>query len=219
MNKKRDFCKELEKSLIACIQPGEEKHKYYCVDSSDKDKIGTYLEAVSTYYVYLINNGDRDLEVNAANWHQEPKFVKLPVNDKHLIEEYPDWMFDFINDYGILIRVENAGQFRVNFTIDKYIPGDEDMAIVPVLNKKAQILPIEVKPEEQEEKKTAPENCSEADRKICPRCRSIEIIPIQYGLPAPEMVEQHKKGQVKIGGCVVGEDSPRWYCKECNYEF
>lgn len=210
MNKKREFCKELEKSLIACIQPGEEKHKYYCVDSSNKDKIGTYLEAVSTYYVYLINNGDRDLEVNAARWHQEPKFVRLPVNGKHLIEEYPDWMFDFINEYRTLIRTENAGQFRVCFTIYKYIPHDKDMTIVPVLNKKAQILPIEVKPEEQEEK---------GSKKNCPRCRSIDIIPIQYGLPSGDMKEKHDKGQVKIGGCVVGEDSPRWYCKDCDYEF
>jgi hypothetical protein len=122
------------------------------VDSSEQDKIGTYFEAVSTYYVYLINNGDHDLEVNAASWHQEPNFVKLPAKRKHLVEKYPDWMFDFINEYGVLIRVENAGQFRVNFTIYKYIPHDKDMTIVPVLDKKAQILPIEVRPEEKEEK-------------------------------------------------------------------
>ena len=63
------------------------------------------------------------------------------------------------------------------------------------------------------------ENHPKARKKFCPRCRSKNIIPIQYGFPSSEMVEQRKKGVVKTGGCVVGDDSPRWYCKDCGPEF
>jgi hypothetical protein len=210
MNRQKDLCKELEKSLIACIQPGKEKIRYYCVDSSDIDKIGPFIKAISTYYVYLINNGDRDLEVNAASWHQEPNFVKLSAKGKHLVEEYSDWMFDFINEYGVLIRVENAGQFRVNFTIYKYIPHDEDMTIVPVLDKNAQILPIEVEPEEKE---------GEGVKKYCLRCRSKNVIPIVYGLVGDEVLEEAEKGLILLGGCIVSEYNPRWHCKDCRHEF
>lgn len=49
--------------------------------------------------------------------------------------------------------------------------------------------------------------------KICPRCGSKDIIPIQYGLPPKEPCGK------KVGGCIIREDNPKWYCINCKNEF
>ncbi len=53
----------------------------------------------------------------------------------------------------------------------------------------------------------------------CPKCKSINVIPIVYGLPTPEAEEEAKKGLFKLGGCIVSEESPKWHCKNCGYEW
>ena len=47
-----------------------------------------------------------------------------------------------------------------------------------------------------------------------PRChKSDQVIRIVYGFPEPEMMEDAYKGLVKLGGCIVDENNPEWYCK------
>ncbi len=54
----------------------------------------------------------------------------------------------------------------------------------------------------------------------CPNCKTKKgVIPIIYGLPAPEAFEEEKKGKLVLGGCCVGPDSPDWYCKSCGEEW
>lgn len=38
---------------------------------------------------------------------------------------------------------------------------------------------------------------------ICPKCKSNNVIPIMYGYPAPEAMEEAEKGNLKLGGCEV----------------
>lgn len=35
---------------------------------------------------------------------------------------------------------------------------------------------------------------------ICPKCKSNNVIPIMYGYPAPEAMEEAEKGNLKLGG-------------------
>ncbi len=55
-------------------------------------------------------------------------------------------------------------------------------------------------------------------RSPCPRCLSKDIATIQYGMPV-EMPEQVELGKVVLGGCCISEQSPKWQCQRCGYEF
>ena len=52
----------------------------------------------------------------------------------------------------------------------------------------------------------------------CPKCSGNDIIPIIYGFPTPELLEEQKLGTCKIGGCIIN-DEKHYYCKYCNSEF
>jgi hypothetical protein len=34
-------------------------------------------------------------------------------------------------------------------------------------------------------------------------------------MPSPETVERSARGEVAIGGCVIGDDDPDWECLGC----
>ena len=55
----------------------------------------------------------------------------------------------------------------------------------------------------------------------CPRCESPEVIRIIYGLPADreEAMKADREGKIKLGGCIVGEESPNFTCKSCGKEW
>ena len=53
----------------------------------------------------------------------------------------------------------------------------------------------------------------------CPRCDSRKVVPIEYGLPGPEMMQDAVDGKIKLGGCVVEPDAPDWYCNDSHYEW
>ena len=57
------------------------------------------------------------------------------------------------------------------------------------------------------------------DAKRCPRCHSDEVLPIAYGMPSPELVEESTAGRVKLGGCVIWPESPEWHCVACGHEW
>ncbi len=57
-------------------------------------------------------------------------------------------------------------------------------------------------------------------RLFCPKCSSVkDVIPIEYGLPGDEMMEEGRTGKVRLGGCIIMDDNPEWYCKACRYEW
>lgn len=42
-----------------------------------------------------------------------------------------------------------------------------------------------------------------------------DVVRIIYGFPMPSLEDRAKRGEVKLGGCVISENDPQWYCKKC----
>ena len=54
----------------------------------------------------------------------------------------------------------------------------------------------------------------------CPVCkRSGGVVPILFGRPTPQAIEQAERGELVIGGCAIDADSMQWRCKKCDHEF
>lgn len=49
----------------------------------------------------------------------------------------------------------------------------------------------------------------------CPICGSDRVVPIAYGMPGMEIVEDFDAGKVEIGGCVITDNDPEWACRVC----
>jgi hypothetical protein len=49
----------------------------------------------------------------------------------------------------------------------------------------------------------------------CPHCRSRAGVPVQYGLPTLDAVAAAERGEVVLGGCVLGDDDPPRCCTAC----
>jgi hypothetical protein len=56
-------------------------------------------------------------------------------------------------------------------------------------------------------------------KKACHRCGSLDVVPIVYGLPLPEAMDEADKGLIELGGCCVAPDDPQKKCKACGEEF
>lgn len=56
---------------------------------------------------------------------------------------------------------------------------------------------------------------------ICPKCKLNNVIPIMYGYPAPEDMEEAEKGNLKLGGreVFIGGGQPDCFCKDCEHEW
>ena len=54
----------------------------------------------------------------------------------------------------------------------------------------------------------------------CPICNE-KIVPIIYGMPAPEIVEKAEKKEVYLGGCevLIGLKQPIYHCYNCDKNF
>ena len=58
-----------------------------------------------------------------------------------------------------------------------------------------------------------------ADKK-CPKClKKDQVVKIIYGYPGPELGEAERRGKIMLGGCVIEEDHPEYYCKKCHRGF
>ncbi len=49
----------------------------------------------------------------------------------------------------------------------------------------------------------------------CPACRSTDAIRILYGYPGGDMWESEQRGEIRLGGCLVGPESPDYECRGC----
>ena len=61
----------------------------------------------------------------------------------------------------------------------------------------------------------------EFEKKLtCPIClKSKQVIPITYGKPSLKTIQEANLGKCRLGGCIVGWYSPRYYCKLDDFEF
>jgi hypothetical protein len=57
------------------------------------------------------------------------------------------------------------------------------------------------------------------DTKRCPKRGSGNMLPIRYGYPSPELVEESYAGRVVLGGCILFPDSPDHRCGSCGHEW
>jgi hypothetical protein len=54
----------------------------------------------------------------------------------------------------------------------------------------------------------------------CPKCGSLNVVPIYYGLPGgPEVMEAAKQGKIALGGCLVTGSDPQKQCQACGTRF
>jgi hypothetical protein len=44
----------------------------------------------------------------------------------------------------------------------------------------------------------------------CPSCSATHVIRIAYGYPGPEMWAAADRGEIALGGCVIGPENPAW---------
>ncbi len=58
---------------------------------------------------------------------------------------------------------------------------------------------------------------SPLEKPPCPECgSSASVIPIIYGAPTKELLEQMSRGQIELGGHImVGNRQPPWTCTKC----
>lgn len=56
--------------------------------------------------------------------------------------------------------------------------------------------------------------------RVCPRCGREESIPIVWGMPSGDLFELAERGQVALGGCLLGPDgNPEWSCRACGLDW
>ncbi|QEC47291.1 hypothetical protein FSW04_06605 [Baekduia soli] len=53
----------------------------------------------------------------------------------------------------------------------------------------------------------------------CPRCRSVQTVPISWGMPTEEAEHDAAAGRVVLGGCLVGDGDPGTQCRACGHRF
>ena len=58
-----------------------------------------------------------------------------------------------------------------------------------------------------------------AGKKRCPVCDSTDNVRIIYGLPGPELAKKADRGEVALGGCCFGPESPTRYCRACRHSW
>lgn len=64
-------------------------------------------------------------------------------------------------------------------------------------------------------KKTLKETMTLCQEKNCPQCLSNKnVVPLVYGYPSEEMSKAAQKGEVELGGCVIGKATK--HCKKCD---
>jgi hypothetical protein len=60
---------------------------------------------------------------------------------------------------------------------------------------------------------------SSAKRPTCPSCGSNAVIPIVYGMPGGELMDQAEAGKVALGGCCISDNDPDLRCTECGQQW
>jgi hypothetical protein len=50
----------------------------------------------------------------------------------------------------------------------------------------------------------------------CPACGSRDALTIEYGYPSVEMGQAAERGEIVLGGCLVGAESPDYECRDCH---
>ncbi len=52
-------------------------------------------------------------------------------------------------------------------------------------------------------------------KRSCAICGKSPAIPVVYGFPSPDLMEQAARGEVLLGGCVIEGGEPGQLCADC----
>ena len=52
----------------------------------------------------------------------------------------------------------------------------------------------------------------------CPYCGT-KLLKVVYGMPAQETLEKAEKGEIILGGCIIEENQPKYFCNNCKKDF
>jgi ribosomal protein L37AE/L43A len=70
------------------------------------------------------------------------------------------------------------------------------------------------------------ERANEEERPPCEWCGSKNVVPILYGYPGPQINDEleryereHKEPPYELGGCLVTDNDPIWFCRSCRKPF
>ncbi|WP_051188615.1 hypothetical protein [Proteocatella sphenisci] len=53
----------------------------------------------------------------------------------------------------------------------------------------------------------------------CPRCGSLNVIKIIYGMQTHDAFLMTEEGKIKLGSCCITDSEPEYYCKDCENEW
>jgi len=53
----------------------------------------------------------------------------------------------------------------------------------------------------------------------CPACSAEDPRPIAYGFPTIPTFEAAARGEVALGGCLIGGEMPMWECRACGARY
>lgn len=67
--------------------------------------------------------------------------------------------------------------------------------------------------------RTADDERTEPTRVECPQCGALDGVPIAWGYPAGDTFEAADRGEIVLGGCVVGGDDPTHSCRSCGHSW
>lgn len=56
------------------------------------------------------------------------------------------------------------------------------------------------------------------DEPICPNCGQ-KLLEIVYGMPAGNIIDKAKNGEVFLGGCTYDDDAPQYHCNNCRRSY
>lgn len=58
------------------------------------------------------------------------------------------------------------------------------------------------------------------NNKTCPVCKKKnQVIPILFGFPSEKLIEKAMNNKVRLGGCMISNCMPHWYCLRDSLEF
>jgi len=53
----------------------------------------------------------------------------------------------------------------------------------------------------------------------CPSCGAGDVLKLVFGYPSRGLLEVANRGEVALGGCLIGENAFRWRCGTCGHQW
>jgi hypothetical protein len=136
------------------------------------------------------------------------------ITERNIEKGFPGLTVELINNGKVIFETQTDFDGKYNF---KNIPlGTYSMEISGAGMRKEAVENIEIKTQHIIINYVYPNLCV-ANKKICPKGHSDNIIPIVYGLPTKKLIKKAENKKVILGGCALSYE--KWHCVEHNLDF